>query len=73
MVGSPSETKGISRSSDTGKDIDSKWATQIRPKSPSPLRTVLHLAAPLSVLLAGGKTLESPFGGAEVYGFPWSE
>ena len=30
VFGSPSETKGISRSRDTGKTIDSKWATQNR-------------------------------------------
>lgn len=33
---SPSETKGISRWRDTGKSIDSKWATETGLKSPSP-------------------------------------
>jgi hypothetical protein len=39
-IGSPSETKGISRTRDTGKSIDSKWATQTAPKSPSPFWNV---------------------------------
>ena len=39
-IGSPSETKGISRSGDTGKTNDSKWATQIGLKSPSPFWAV---------------------------------
>jgi len=35
MFGSPSQTKGILRCGDTGKIIDSKWATQIRPAAVS--------------------------------------
>src|ERR1035437_9369656 len=44
-LGSPRETKGISRSRDTGKSVDSKWPTQTGLKSPSPFWNVEHLAA----------------------------